>query len=518
MRSSYSKRPVVFFAAVLGSTTLSTASVAHAALYNPVGCFTDEGTRALPTQVTGAYGSEMTPALCSSLCTAISEPFFGLEAGEECFCGGDDYGVYGDSTNCTMACSGDSTQTCGGSWALSVYYEQMPSGFKGCFADSNTRDLPFLVSSGAPDMTVEQCRSSCYVLGYAYAGLESSAQCWCGDSYGSQGTSTSCSELCSGDAGEVCGGAWANDVWTSSAPGFVGCFADSATRDLPYTVTGQATNMTIEQCRSACYASGYTYAGVEDGNQCFCGDSYGSQGTATDCTSWCNGDTLEVCGGAGANAVWQAAAVPLLASTVAINSTHASTLALDSTLYAGNTVYSPSQALYLTMQTDGNLVLYFAPFGAATWSQWLWSSSTSGNPGARAVFQQDGNLVVYAAGGKALWAAGTNGKGAGSLAVQDDGNLVVYNSNNSALWAAGTNNLVPDSSHCTSNFCPAGTWWSSCDTPDYMYGEDGQGVYVLCDGHTAPLGNTEMVENYYDDPIPNMKCNNDWGTLDCSTP
>jgi hypothetical protein len=41
------------------------------------------------------------------------------------------------------------------------------------------------------------------------------------------------------------------------------------------------------------------YAGLQDGNQCFCGNSYGSQGQApiTDCESYCVGDYSEFCGG-----------------------------------------------------------------------------------------------------------------------------------------------------------------------------------------------------------------------------
>jgi hypothetical protein len=50
------------------------------------------------------------------------------------------------------------------------------------------------------------------------------------------------------------------------------------------------------------------------------------------------------------------------------------------------------------MQADGNAVLYAS--GRA-----VWNSRTGGNAGARLVMQNDGNLVVYAASGKALWAS-----------------------------------------------------------------------------------------------------------------
>jgi len=313
-------------------------------------------------------------------------------------------------------------------------------------------------------------------------------------------------------------------VWTATLqPGFLGCFQDESTRDLPVEIAAKGSNMTVEGCRSACSAAGYSYAGVQNGDQCFCGNSYDRYGKATKCTSVCNGDDTEVCGGPGVNSVWQSAAVPLRGSS----------LALDSTLYAGNVVYSSSGRLYLTMQTDGNLVLRFSPFG--TWSTILWASNTYGNPGAWAIFQPDGNLVVYASGGNALWATGTNGKGSTSVAVQDDGNLVVYNGSK-ALWATGTYNLVPDAAHCLSDFCPAGTWWSSCFGPNDFYedsygdqwsvpagftaGPDyGTGTYVVCDGHPSlPGARASQWQNYLSPSAAaaTTSCQNRWGTLECS--
>jgi hypothetical protein len=59
------------------------------------------------------------------------------------------------------------------------------------------------------------------------------------------------------------------------------------------------------------------------------------------------------------------------------------------------------------MQTDGNLVMYRRRDGAA-----IWSSCTSGHPGAYAEMQTDGNFVVYKSTGGpgkggAPWAIGT---------------------------------------------------------------------------------------------------------------
>jgi hypothetical protein len=81
----------------------------------------------------------------------------------------------------------------------------------------------------------------------------------------------------------------------------------------------------------------------------------------------------------------------------------------------------------LWMQNDGNLVLYQA--GVA-----LWSTNTWGNPGASALFQDDGNLVVYRGDGTPLWSTNTSGTAAERLVVQDDGDLVLLGPGGQVLW------------------------------------------------------------------------------------
>ncbi|MBR8140836.1 peptidase S53 [Burkholderia sp. AU19243] len=94
------------------------------------------------------------------------------------------------------------------------------------------------------------------------------------------------------------------------------------------------------------------------------------------------------------------------------------------TLRPGQIVYSGTQSHQLTMQNDGNLVLYNTTNGTP-----VWNSGTFGNAGAYAVFQTDGNFVVYGPSGNPLWNSATSSTSYGQyLAVQDDGNMVVYRS------------------------------------------------------------------------------------------
>ena len=107
-------------------------------------------------------------------------------------------------------------------------------------------------------------------------------------------------------------------------------------------------------------------------------------------------------------------------------------------LQPGQSITSPNGLFQLVMQTDGNLVVYLVAQGDP-----LWSTGTSGNPGAVAAMQNDGNLVVYTESGSALWASGTSAPNA-TLTLQGDGNLVIYGSNSAGqypVWASHTDNV-----------------------------------------------------------------------------
>jgi hypothetical protein len=74
------------------------------------------------------------------------------------------------------------------------------------------RDLSGWVS-WSDRMTNETCQSTCANLNFAYAGTQSGAFCFCGDSHGSYGSSTGCNSRCVGNLIENCGGSLANNVW-----------------------------------------------------------------------------------------------------------------------------------------------------------------------------------------------------------------------------------------------------------------------------------------------------------------
>ncbi|PAA93518.1 hypothetical protein BOX15_Mlig027391g1 [Macrostomum lignano] len=64
--------------------------------------------------------------------------------------------------------------------------------------------------------------------------------------------------------------------------------------------------MTLIMCSKICSLGGFAYFGVQAAAFCFCGWSYGWQGSApeSDCFQTCTGDSSTICGGQNRNSVY----------------------------------------------------------------------------------------------------------------------------------------------------------------------------------------------------------------------
>jgi hypothetical protein len=100
----------------------------------------------------------------------------------------------------------------------------------------------------------------------------------------------------------------------------------------------------------------------------------------------------------------------------------------QSSLYQGSQMntgakrWSPNGRYVLTLEEDGNLVIYRKPSNEA-----VWSSQTRGIGVVKALMQFDGNFVLYTVDNEARWHTGTDMKPINHLLLQNDGNLVIYN-------------------------------------------------------------------------------------------
>ncbi|KAI0882844.1 uncharacterized protein GGS22DRAFT_195564 [Annulohypoxylon maeteangense] len=95
-------------------------------------------------------------------------------------------------------------------------------------------------------------------------------------------------------------------TWTD-----MGCYVeDSALPILEKNLSpeGGDSALTVLKCEDACYLKAYSFAGVQEGNQCWCGSYVGGEWASnqTLCNTPCAGDSKVFCGGKGLVNVFKA--------------------------------------------------------------------------------------------------------------------------------------------------------------------------------------------------------------------
>ncbi|CAM9715355.1 unnamed protein product [Ectocarpus sp. 12 AP-2014] len=256
----------------------------------------------------------MTADACLALCA--DSAYYGTQYSEECWCGaeGAEYDANGEG-DCTMRCTGDTAEICGGYNAMSVYEINSDDGetddvdggeiddpsYLGCYSDpADNRVFVQDISSAA--MTAEACSEAC--AGSAYYGTQYSTECWCGAEgadYDANGAGV-CDMPCGGDADEICGGFYAMSVYENDVddgetedPSYLGCYSDPAdSRVFVQDISSAA--MTAEICSEACAGSAYygtqysTEVRQTDIPSCRAEFSYSSDNILSCCACPCDSD------------------------------------------------------------------------------------------------------------------------------------------------------------------------------------------------------------------------------------
>jgi hypothetical protein len=128
-------------------------------------------------------------------------------------------------------------------------------------------------------------------------------------------------------------------------------------------------------------------------------------------------------------------------------------------LNSGESLFSALGGFRLTMQDDGNLVLYaiddmklpaeilhvfdYTPDVMKLYAKPIWSTGThvpkdGHGCGSSCSMEEDGNLVVYDQAGRPCFETHTAGHPGSYLRLQSDGNLVVYSRDLKPTWASNT--------------------------------------------------------------------------------
>ncbi|KAF2710052.1 hypothetical protein K504DRAFT_476152 [Pleomassaria siparia CBS 279.74] len=129
-------------------------------------------------------------------------------------------------------------------------------------------------------------------------------------------------------------------AWTS-----LGCYVEEP--DMPILEQNMNSNgdsaLIIPKCKDSCYRGDFGFAGVQKGNQCWCGSYVGGNWASdqTSCNSTCTGDKNTFCGGNGFLNIFKPRQNQAPASTTASDQTPASTTVIDQTP-ASTTTSGPS--------------------------------------------------------------------------------------------------------------------------------------------------------------------------------
>jgi len=171
----------------------------------------------------------MTNELCMSTCVSKGYALAGIEYAGECYCGNsfNAGSTIATDGSCSIACSGNKLETCGGGnrlttfnytlaavWAPSTTsvagaaataVSNLPAGWAsvGCMSDTQSTRSLASYSFTSSSMTQELCTSTCVSKGYNLAGMEYASECYCGNSIASGTTtasSTDCVMSCNGES------------------------------------------------------------------------------------------------------------------------------------------------------------------------------------------------------------------------------------------------------------------------------------------------------------------------------
>ncbi|KAG9240976.1 WSC domain-containing protein [Calycina marina] len=223
-----------------------------------------------------------------------------------------------------------------------------PYEYQGCYTEANgARALSGAVFIDYTAMTLDICATNC--AAFTYFGVEYGGECYCGNILGAGSvlaTQTDCSFTCPGNPLEYCGAGNRLEMYklsgsaTSSSPsgpsatdsvtstlitvttstlsssslapvgtGFPigwtnqGCWVDGVNGRILSNQLNDDPVMTLQSCANKCSTAGYTIAGMEYGQQCFCDNFVYNGGvlaaSQADCNQPCAGNPAQSCGSGG---------------------------------------------------------------------------------------------------------------------------------------------------------------------------------------------------------------------------
>ncbi|KAH8895106.1 WSC-domain-containing protein [Thozetella sp. PMI_491] len=210
-------------------------------------------------------------------------------------------------------------------------------------------------ATSSPDMTPDQCATFC--AGSPYFGLTAGSVCYCG-SFVQAGSAavkeSTCSTPCPGNSEALCGSATTVSLYAlpgnrpsditptvkTTAGGFsyMSCYSDFIGRRRTLGAASySSSSMTVDSCATFC--TGFTYFGVGNGRECYCGNSTFIANIIepeADCNYNCEGNPSQMCGAAARLNLYKASNMVPSASASGIASSTSSDIVSSSTVVASS--------------------------------------------------------------------------------------------------------------------------------------------------------------------------------------
>ena len=240
---------------------------------------------------------------CAKFCDGFA--YFGTEYGRECYCGDelqDGSGKAANQNDCSFPCGGDGSEYCGAGNRLQLYKYGLSSNTSAVSTASSTASDDGVDSVTSTSVSSPVFTSSAVVTPISPTASNSGLNS--GTISSISGSSSLSSTLVSSSSstsptptGPVVSEGNANFTYYS-------CVSEPSDGRLLGDQKLNAGNMTIELCLKTCYD--YKWAGVEYGQECWCGNTLSLSGSAgatsgtnvsdSECSFLCPGNSTEYCG------------------------------------------------------------------------------------------------------------------------------------------------------------------------------------------------------------------------------
>lgn len=192
------------------------------------------------------------------------------------------------SSDCSTACTGDSSQSCGGGNRIQIYTytAPLPSGWAsvGCFTDDSNNRLAISSSNSRDGQTVAYysrscralssysltstsntpgyCANTCQSKGYQFSGVEFGQECYCSNSIttssstGVSVASSKCSMVCTGNQYQTCGAGNYIQIFQSGSDRTTGTTTTTSTTKTSSTTSTAITTSTTSKSSTTSTATG----------------------------------------------------------------------------------------------------------------------------------------------------------------------------------------------------------------------------------------------------------------------